>query len=260
MAKLLMEQTLRDLKALHLNAMAQAIEDQRSNVDIQELSFEDRLGMAVQIEIQDRETRKLARLIKQAKFKEDAAPEDINYRVKRGLDRQVVANLLSCDYLEKGLNIILTGPTGVGKTWLACALGQQAARRGYSVLYTRLSKLLEDLELAHADGSLPNLRSRLSKKDLLILDDWALSPLTSAGRQELLEIVDERLGKDSLIITSQLPTEQWHVYLGEATIADAILDRIVHRAHVLKLSGESLRKKMSPMKTCSDSDQEVAND
>lgn len=250
MGELLIEQTLSKLRIpLRLNDMAQAIEDQRSNPDIQKLPFEDRLGMAVDIEIQARETRKLNRLIKQAKFKIDACPEDINYRVKRGLDRQVMSNLLSCDYLEKNLNVVFTGATGVGKTWLACALGQQAARRGHSVYYTRLSRLLEELEVAHADGSLPSMRSRLSKKDLLILDDWALSPLTSTGRQELLEIIDDRLGKSSMIITSQLPTDQWHVYLGEATIADAILDRIVHRAHILKLNGESMRKKMSPIHT-----------
>ena len=249
MASLLIEQTLGKLRTpLHMKDMAQAIEDQRSNPEILELPFDDRLAMAVDIEIQARETRKLNRLIKQAKFKEDAAPEDINHRVRRGLDRQVISNLLSCDYLEKNLNVILTGPTGVGKTWISCALGQQAARRGYSVLYMRLSRLLEELEVAHADGSLPNMRSRIAKKDLLILDDWALSPLTASGRQELLEIVDERLGKSSIIITSQLPTEQWHVYLGEATIADAILDRIVHRAHHIKLNGESMRKRLSNMK------------
>lgn len=244
---LLIEQTLSNLKDLRMNGMAQAIEDQRANPSMQEMSFEDRLGMAVDIEIQDRDTRKLNRLVKQAKFKIDACPEDINYRVKRGLDRQVASNLLSCDYLEKNLNVIMTGPTGVGKTWLACALGQQATRRGYTVLYTRLSRLLEELEVAHADGSLPNLRKRMSKKDLLILDDWALSPLTSTGRQELLEIIDDRLGKNSIIITSQLPTEQWHVYLGEATIADAILDRIIHRAHVIKFKGESMRKLSKPV-------------
>lgn len=256
----LIEQTLDKLRSLRLNAMAQAIEDMRSNVSIQDLPFEDRLEMALDIEILERETKKLNRLVKQAKFKIDACPEDINYRVKRGLDRQVMSNLLSCDYLEKDLNVVLTGPTGVGKTWIACALGQQAARKGYSVYYTRLSRLLEELEVAHADGSLPNMRNRLSKKDLLILDDWALSPLTSTGRQELLEIIDDRLGKSSIMITSQLPVEQWHVYLGEATIADAILDRIVHRAHVLKLKGESMRKKMSPLKSSNADDKEAGNE
>jgi DNA replication protein DnaC len=256
----LIEQTLSNLKILRLNAMAQAIEDQRKNISIQELSFEDRLGMAVDIEIQERQTRKLNRLVKQAKFKVDACPEDINYRIKRGLDRQVMSNLLGCDYLEKNLNVVLTGPTGVGKTWLACALGQQATRKGYSVYYVRLSRLLEELEVAHADGSLPSLRARISKRDLLILDDWALSPLTSTGRQELLEIIDDRLGKSSVMITSQLPIDQWHVYLGEATIADAILDRIVHRAHVIKLKGESMRKKMSPLKSADTDDKGASNE
>lgn len=261
MAKLALEDTLYKLdKVLRLPTMAQSLEDQRSNPDLQAMACEDRIGIATDAEILARETRKLNRLIKQAKFKEDAAPEDINYRVRRGLDRQVVANLLTCDYIEKGLNVILTGPTGVGKTWLACALGQQATRRGYPVLYARLSQLLEELEVAHADGTLPTVRNRIAKKALLILDDWALSPLTAAGRQELLEIVDERIGKTSLIITSQLPTDQWHVYLGEATIADAILDRIVHRAHPLKLTGESMRKKMSPIKAAKSEDTEADND
>jgi len=143
---------------------------------------------------------------------------------------------------------VLTGPTGVGKTWLACALGQQATRKGYSVLYKRLSRLIEEIEIAKADGSLPTLRGSISKKQLLLLDDWALCPLTALGRQELLEIIDDRLGSSSIIITSQLPIEDWHTYLGEATTADAILDRIVHQSHIIKLSGESMRKKMSPLK------------
>lgn len=257
---ILIEQTLGNLRALRLNAMAQAIEDQRNNVDLQKLAFDDRLGMAVDIELHARETRKLNRLTKQSKYKEQACPEDINYRIKRGLDRQVMVSLLTCDFINKAQNVIMTGPTGVGKTWLACALGLQLNRRGYSVLYTRLSRLLEELEVAHADGSLPSLRNRLSKKDLLILDDWALSPLTSTGRQELLEIIDDRLGKTSLLITSQLPVDNWHVYLGEATIADAILDRIVHRAHHIKLQGESMRKKMSSLKPDESKSKEAAND
>jgi len=245
---MLIEQTLNQLRALRLLGMAQSIEDQRLSTELQSLSFDERIGMAVDIEVQQRETRKLNRLIKQAKFKHDAAPEDINYRSKRGLDRQVIANLLSSDYLQNKQNIIFTGPTGVGKTWLACALGQQAVRRSYPVLYTRLSRLIEDIDIARGDGSLPQLRRNISKKSLLILDDWALSPLTKSARHELLEIIDDRLGNSSLMITSQLPIEKWHEYLGEATIADAILDRIVHQSHIIKLEGESMRKKMSPLK------------
>jgi DNA replication protein DnaC len=245
---ILIEQTLLNLRELRLNGMAQSIDDQRLNTAMQELSFEDRLSMAVDVEIQQRETRKLNRLVKQAKFKHAAAPEDINYRTKRGLDRHVIANLLDCDYLEKRLNVIFTGPTGVGKTWLACALGHQAVRRGYPVLYTRLSRLIEEIDIARGDGSLPQLRKNISKKSLLILDDWAMSPLTKSARHELLEIIDDRLGNSSLMITSQLPIDKWHEYLGEATIADAILDRIVHQSHLIKLQGESMRKKMSPLK------------
>ncbi|MES9964549.1 MAG: IS21-like element helper ATPase IstB [Candidatus Sedimenticola sp. 20ELBAFRAG] len=249
MAKLLIEQTLSDLKVkLRMGPMAQAIEDQRCNPDLLAMSFEDRLGMAVQIQVQARETNRLKKRTSEADFTLDACPEDINYRARRGLDRQVMANLLSCDYIEQSLNVIFTGPTGVGKTYIAQALGLQAVRRNYTVRYIRFSTFLEQIELARGDGSLQDLRKELSRKHLLILDDWALSPLTEEGRQQLLEIIDERQGKRSLIITSQLPTSKWHTYLGEPTIGEAILDRILPRSHILKLSGESMRKQMSPLK------------
>ena len=240
---ILLEQTIANLRQLRLAGMAQSIEDQRLSTSIQELSFDDRLGMAVDIEILERETRKLARLKNAAKLKIDACPENIKYQAKRGLDRHVMSNLYSCDFMENGLNVILTGSTGVGKTWIACSLGTQAVRKGYSVLYVRLSRLLEDLEIAHHDGSLPLLRKKLLKRDLLILDDWALAPMTEISRHELLEIIDDRVGKKSMVISTQVPVEDWHAWLGEATIADAILDRIVHRSHHIKLQGESLRKR-----------------
>ncbi|MCG7928156.1 MAG: IS21-like element helper ATPase IstB [Candidatus Thiodiazotropha taylori] len=166
----------------------------------------------------------------------------MDYSTSRGLDRQVFANLTTCDWITKSLNTIITGPTGVGKTWIACALGQQAARKGMSVIYKRLSRLLEELEVAHGDGSLTKLRTKLAKMDLIILDDWALAPMTAKGRHELLELIDDRIGSGSILITSQLPIDQWHQYIGEPTIADAILDRIVHRSHKIELRGESMRK------------------
>jgi len=244
---MLRRQTMDGLKALRLHGMAKAIDEQSTNTATQELSFDERLGLLVNAEVHDRENRRLARLLKAAKFKVSACPEDINYKAHRGLDRQVMANLGTCDWVNKSLNTILTGPTGVGKTWIACALGQQAARKGLSVLYKRLSRLMEDLEIAYGDGSLAKERAKIAKTDLLILDDWALAPLTARGRHELLELIDDRIGTGSILITSQLPIEQWHDYIGEPTVADAILDRLVHRAHRIELHGESLRKNEVPV-------------
>lgn len=239
---MLIQQTLEALRQLRLDGMAQAVETQRTNAAVQSLSFEERLGLIVEAELQLRENRRLGRLLRTARLKAPACPEDIDYRTQRGLDRQLVASLLTCDWVEKSLNLIITGPTGVGKTWLACAFGQQAARRGIPVVYKRLSRLLEELEIAHGDGSLGKLRAQLAKAKLLILDDWALAPLTVRGRQELLELIDDRTGSGSILITSQLPVDQWHEYISEPTLADAILDRLIHTAHRLTLRGESLRK------------------
>jgi len=244
---MLIQQTLDKLRILRLFGMANFFEEQRTNTNTQSLSFEEKVGLMIDTEIQDKENRKINRLGKNAKFKVSACPEDIDFTAHRGLDRQVVSNLSTCDWIEKSLNTIITGPTGVGKTWLACAFGQQATRNGYSVLYKRLSRLLEELEIAYGDGSLVQLRIKLSKVDLLILDDWAIAPLSTRGRHELLELVDDRIGTNSIMITSQVPIEKWHEYLGDPTIADAILDRLVHRAHKITLGGESLRKSHSPL-------------
>lgn len=239
---MLLTQTTAQLKQLRLHGMAKALEEQRTNSSIQSLTFEERFGLCVDAELHDRDDRRLKRLLRAAKLKVSAAPEDVDFSAHRGLDRQVFAMLTTCDWIDKSLNTIITGPTGVGKTWIACALGHQAARKGYSVIYKRLSRLLEELEIAYADGSLAKVRAKLAKMDLIILDDWALAPMTPRGRNELLELVDDHIANGSILITSQLPVDQWHEYLGEPTVADAILDRLVHRAHRIELRGESLRK------------------
>lgn len=245
---MLLRHTKKRLTDMRLHGMVKAIQDQLSNPNILDLSFEDRFSMIVDAEFHDREDRRLRRLLKAAKLKNQASPEDVDFSAHRGLDRQVYSNLVTCDWIAKSLNAIMVGPTGVGKTWLACSLGHQAARKGFSVLYKRLSRLLEELEIAHGDGSLAKLRAKLAKINLLIIDDWALAPMSKRGRHDLLELIDDRIGSGSILITSQLPVDQWFDYLGDPTIADAILDRLVHRAHRIELKGESMRKLHTPIK------------
>jgi DNA replication protein DnaC len=236
------QQTLTALRALKLTGMADGLERQYSQPQLQESPFDARLDMLVDAERLARENRRLTRLLKQAQLKVQAAPEDIDYRASRGLDKRQVNALLGCEWILQQQNLIITGPTGVGKTWLACAFAQQAARRGLPVLYRRLPRLLEELEVARETGELPQRRSQLVKVKLLVLDDWGIVPITTRGRQDLMEVVDDRAGSGSLVITSQLPIAEWHAYLGDPTIADAILDRIVHSAHRIDLQGESMRK------------------
>jgi DNA replication protein DnaC len=236
------QHTLSTLKMLKLPGMAVAFEEQLVQPVTQSLSFDDRFGLIVDREASHRDNQRLGRLLKNARLKHAACVEDIDYRAGRGLDKSVVANLIGCDWIRQAQNLILTGATGCGKTWLACALGNQACRQGLSVLYVRTSRLLEEMKLAHSDGSFRKRLMQLAKVDMLILDDWGLSTLTQAERQDLLELIDDRTRKSTLI-TSQIPVKAWHEVIGEHTLADAILDRIVHRAHTVELTGESMRKK-----------------
>lgn len=239
------EQTMEQLRRLKLHAMAQAFEDQSKNPEFLDLSLEDRVGHAVGREIQERENRRIQSLEKKAKLKSAACAEDINYSMHRGLDRRLMASLLTCDFIGKAINVILTGPTGVGKSYLAKAIARQAIRKGMTVRCERLEPLLVKMGIAHDDGSLLSLRSELAKANVLILDDWGMPPLTIARqRYDLLELIEDRCGNGSTIITSQYPTDKWHNLIGEATVADAILDRVIHRSHRIALSGPSMRELM----------------
>lgn len=240
---MLIEQTVQTLKALRLPGMATAFAEQQANATSMSLSFDERFAMLVDREHAWRENRRVARLLREAKLKSSqACMEDVRYGDGRKLDKSLIAQLGSCQWIHAHQNLILTGATGCGKTWLACALGHAACRQGLSVAYVRTPRLFEELRIAHGDGSFSKRLSALAKTDLLILDDWGLAPLDQSGRNDLLEVLDDRIGVRSTVITSQLPVEHWHAYLHDPTLADAILDRVLHSAHKLQLAGESLRK------------------
>ena len=239
---MLTNHTLDKLRTLRLAGMAEAFEHQGQQPQTEELAFDERLGMLVDHEILYRENRRLTRLLRDAKLRVNACVEDIDYRQPRGLKRAELASLATCNWIQRQHNLCLTGPTGTGKTWLACALGNQACRQGLSVRYFRLPRLFQSIRIAHGDGSYPRLMNQLLKTNLVILDDWAIQPLNAAQRSDLMEVIEERHGRQATLIASQLPIEHWHDYIGEATLADAILDRLLHNAHRLMLTGESMRK------------------
>jgi DNA replication protein DnaC len=243
---LLNEHTLDQLRGLRLDGMVHALADQAASAAAAALAFDERLAMLVQREIDWRDGKRLARLLKAAKLKVGSACiEDIDWRGSRGLDRGLIAALAGGDWLRHGHNVLITGATGVGKTWLCCALAQQAARSGFTVLYTRAPRLLEELRVAHGDGSFARRLAQLARIDLLAIDDFAIAPITAAERNDLLELLDDRVGTRATLITSQLPVTAWHEWLNDPTLADAILDRIVHGAHKIALKGESMRRKQA---------------
>jgi DNA replication protein DnaC len=239
----LQQPTLEKLHALRLSGMAQAFEQQLAQPAAEELAFEERFALLLDHEILYRDNRRLSRLLKAAKLRVNACVEDIDYRHPRGIERAHLSALASCQWVARQQNLCITGPTGSGKTWLACALGNQACRQGLAVRYFRLPRLLESLRIAHGDGSYPRLMNQLAKTDLLILDDWGIQKIAAAQRNDLMEVIEDRHGLKSTLIASQLPIEHWHEYIGEATLADAILDRLLHNAHRLPLKGESMRKR-----------------
>ncbi|MCP5200398.1 MAG: IS21-like element helper ATPase IstB [Gammaproteobacteria bacterium] len=239
---MLKQQTREQLHALKLTGILDALEQQQAQPETHDLAFEERFALLVDREVLYRENRRLARLLKAARLRVDACVEDLDYRHPRGLQKSRMAQLASGDWIRQSLNLCLTGPTGCGKTWIACALGNQACRQGLSVRYLRLPTLLEQLRIAHGDGSYVRLMGQLLKTDLLILDDWGIQALTNPQRNDLMEVIEDRHDRRSTLIASQLPIDHWHEYIGEATLADAILDRLLHGAHRLNLSGGSMRK------------------
>jgi len=239
----MMTTTLDRLRGLRLGAMADAYLTQHQDAPTTALGFDERFSMLVDAEHLFRHNRALTRRLKEAKLRvPQACLEDLDPSPRRGLERVLVRQLATGRWIAEHHHVLITGATGVGKTYLACALGQQACRQGYRVLYRRMPRLFDELALAHADGSYPHVLARFARIDVLVLDDWGLTPLTEAQRQDLLEVLEDRDGARSTIITSQLPRDQWHDYLGEPTVADAILDRVVHRAVAITLTGPSRRK------------------
>jgi DNA replication protein DnaC len=240
----MLQQPLIDkLLALRLPAMADALKVQEQDPNAQELSFLERLGMLVDHQWTWRENQSLARRLQGARLRGNVCVEDIDYRAVRGLDKSVIRALAQQSaWVAQHENIFVLGPTGIGKSYLASALAHKACRDGYSALYTRAAALFRDLTLAHADGSFRAFLARLNRIDVLVIDDWAMAPLAEAERRDFWEICEDRYQTRSLILTSQLPVERWHEQIGDPTLADGILDRIVHNAHRIELNGETLRK------------------
>ncbi len=240
---MLNEPTLEKMRRLGLHGMLNAWESQRKETNLGELTFEERLGLLVDAECFARENKRLDRLLREAKLKiSQACIENIDYSPKRDIDKIAIRQLATCRWVQEHQSVIVTGMTGVGKTYVACALAQQACRSGYRALYRRASRFFQEMAMARADGSYSKLLARLARVDVLLIDDWALSPANDTDRHDLLEVIEDRYGHKSTIITSQLPPTKWHEYIGDPTVADAILDRLLHNAHRLMLKGPSRRK------------------
>jgi DNA replication protein DnaC len=240
--KLLIHPTIEQLHQLGLKGMARAFAELEANPTSATLSHAEWLALLLDREATERYERRLRGKLRFARLRHQAAVEDVDYRAARGLDRTLFQALIGGRWIDEAQNLIIEGPAGVGKSWLACALGQKACRDNRSVLYQRIPRMFGDLALARGDGRYPRLMRALSGVKLLILDDWGLEPLGSEQRHDMLEIAEDRYGRGATLIASQIPVDRWHDLIGEPTLADAILDRIIHNAHRLQLSGDSLRK------------------
>jgi DNA replication protein DnaC len=240
---MLLHPTLEKLTTMRFTGMAAALDEQMQMDGLDDMTFEERLGLLLDREQAVRETRRMKTRLRKAKLRQQGSVEDIDFRHPRGLDKSLVIRLADCQWIKKHNNLIITGPTGVGKSYLACAFAEKACREGFNAIYQRMTKLFEDLSLAKGDGRYLKLLTSYAKTDLLVLDDYGLLELNQEQRHDLLEILEDRHGLKSTLVTSQLPVEHWHEQIGDPTLADAILDRLVHSAHKIKLKGESMRKK-----------------
>jgi DNA replication protein DnaC len=235
--------TVDKLHALKLPVMAHAWSEQQQRADLGALSFDERFGLLVDAEWLARDNKRVARALREAKLKlPQASIEAVDYPARRELDKALMRQLATCRWIDEHQQVLITGATGTGKSFIACALAHHACRRGYRAYYRRASRLFDDLKLARADGTYGRLLGKLARMDVLVLDDWGLAPLQDAERRDLLEILEDRYGVRSTVITSQLPPGQWHDYIGEPTLADAICDRLLHNAHRIVLKGPSRRK------------------
>lgn len=239
--------TLEKLQTLKLTGMVKGLEEQLRMTGLEDLGFAERLGLLIDREITERENRRLKDRLAKARLRHTAAVEDVDLRTPRGLDRSVFLALCSCQWVTQHLNVLITGKTGTGKSYLACALAQKACREGFTAAYHRVPRLLAELATAKSDGRYAKVLAGVARVDVLVLDDWGLHALNDASRRDLLEILEDRYGRRSTVVTSQLPVSAWHDAIGDATLADAVLDRLVHNAYELKLKGESRRKGQAPV-------------
>jgi DNA replication protein DnaC len=246
---MLNQQTLENMNRMKLSAMAEAFEQQLGSGEHAKLSFEERMGLLVDCEWTDREQRKLTRRLRAAKPRyKTASIEDIDFKHPRGLNRQQVLSLGSCSWIQDQYNLLITGPTGSGKTYLACAFVQRACRRGFTARYVRMPRMLHEVAVGRGDGSYTRLLARLAKLDLLAIDDWLIAPLRDAERRDLMDVIEDRSERASTLIASQLPVKDWHGVIGDPNQADAICDRLLHNAHRINLKGHTIRNTGTPPK------------
>jgi DNA replication protein DnaC len=250
---MLTQQTLDKMNAMKLFGMIDALQQQMGSAEYARLSFEERLGLLIDGEWTAREQRKLKRRLHVAKLRYPASIEDVDFKHPRGLDRQQVLSLGSCGWIQSRHNLLITGSTGIGKSYLACAFVERACRRGHSAAYLRLPRLLQQLAVARGDGSYARILARLARLDLLAIDDWLLAPLRDTERRDLIEVIEDRSERASTLIASQLSSKDWHTGIGDPNLADAICDRLLHNAHRLELKGPSIRRTKAAPKTTTES-------